>query len=280
MTEPTTAGQVKRPSDAFAFGENWQRYIDRHLDPARVAIAERSLKDFIGEDLTGKTFLDIGSGSGLFSLCAHRAAAVVTSIDVDPDSVAATNRLRESAGSPRDWVVLEGSILDLQLVASLSPADIVYSWGVLHHTGDMYTAIRNAASLVIPGGLFCIAIYNRVTGRYFDSERWLRIKRRYNHSPKATRHAMRMWMRFYWLAATLKKGQNPITVARNYTERGMAVATDLFDWVGGYPYEFATVEEIKKFCETECGMVTLKAVQLAPRDLGLNHFLFRREGSR
>jgi SAM-dependent methyltransferase len=273
---PGATGSAARPSDAFAFGENWQRYIKHHLDPKRMKIAAQSLTDFLGEDLAGKTFLDIGSGSGLFSLCAHDAGATVTSIDVDPGSVSASLQLREFAGNPETWSVLEGSILDAKLVAELPASDVVYSWGVLHHSGDMYTAIRNAASLVTPDGLFCIAIYNRVTGRFLDSERWLKIKRRYNHSPRIVQSAMRGLMRSYWIAATLKKRQNPFKVALEYTERGMAVTTDLYDWVGGYPYEFATAAEITDFCEAECGMVNLKAVQLPPRDLGLNQFLFRR----
>src|SRR5215204_3882636 len=188
----TEAGRG-RPADAFAFGRNWQRYVDRYLDPVRVEIAARSLQTLIGEDLTGKVFLDIGAGSGLFSLCAHQAgAAKVVSIDVDPDAVEACRQLRASADSPPSWDVMEGSILDEAFISRLPQGDVVYSWGVLHHTGDMYAALRNAASLVRPGGLFCIAIYNRVTGRFLDSERWWKIKRRYNHSPRPVQWAMEM----------------------------------------------------------------------------------------
>jgi 2-polyprenyl-6-hydroxyphenyl methylase/3-demethylubiquinone-9 3-methyltransferase len=278
MTTPTSDDvTVTRPPDAFAFGENWQRYIKGYLDSARAEIAKQSLVDFIGESIAEKSFLDIGSGSGLFSLGAYELGArPVVSIDVDPDSVAATNELRKRVANPDEWQVIEASILDSTLVEGLAPADIVYSWGVLHHTGDMHTAIRNAAALVKPQGLFAIAIYNRVTGRFLDSERWWRIKRRYNHSPRAVQRLMQAGMIGYWLAHTLKARRSPWRAAREYTERGMAVIPDLFDWVGGYPFEYAAIDEVVDFCRTNCGMEVLKTVAVAPRDHGLNQFLFRR----
>src|SRR5687767_10437316 len=139
----TTTDRVTAPPDAFAFGRNWQRYVESYLDPERKAIAAASLADLVGENLDGKVFVDIGAGSGLFSLCAHEAgAARVISLDVDPDSVAATAGLRRSAGEPETWEVREGSILDPKVVNELPQGDVVYSWGVLHHTGDMYAAIR------------------------------------------------------------------------------------------------------------------------------------------
>ncbi len=272
-----SSGRVTAPDDAYSFGKNWKRYIADHMNPERVRIARDSVREFVGDEVRGKVFLDIGSGSGLFSLAAHElGAGRVISMDVDADSVAATRELRERAGAPDNWDVLEGSILDPEVVSELPEADIVYSWGVLHHTGDMDLAIRNAATLVKPGGLFAIAIYNRVTGRFLDSRRWWKIKKRYNHSPWIVKKAMEVWIRLLWVAQQLKKRRSPFTAAREYKERGMAATTDLLDWVGGFPYEYATVEEIVDFCARECGMEAVKTVQLPPRDIGLNRFLFRR----
>src|SRR5205807_6328403 len=110
-----------------------------------------------------------------------------------------------------------------------------YSWGVLHHTGDMYTAMRNAASLVEPGGLFAIAIYNRVTEGRLISERWLRIKRAYNHAPRFVQVAMEAAYALYWSLGTLRSRESPLRAAREYRRsRGMALWTDLVDWLGGY----------------------------------------------
>jgi SAM-dependent methyltransferase len=274
----TSEERVAPPADAFRFGRNWQKYVADYLAPEREQIAAESLRSLLGIDLAGRSFVDIGCGSGLFSLCAHKAgASSVVSVDVDPDSVAATTALRERAGSPESWQVMHGSILDASLLDEVPAADVVYSWGVLHHTGDMWTAIRNAAGLVAPGGLFCIAIYNRVTGRYLDSERWLKIKRAYNHSSRPTQVAMEWAYTLQWGLDELRSKSNPLRVAREYKQnRGMALRTDLIDWLGGYPYEFATVAEIVRFCEDELGLSTRKVVELLPLETGNNEFVFER----
>jgi 2-polyprenyl-6-hydroxyphenyl methylase/3-demethylubiquinone-9 3-methyltransferase len=278
MSDGDSTLTVTRPSDAFAFGRNWQRYVDRYLDPERIAIASQSLADLIEEDLRGKTFVDLGAGSGLFSLCAHRAGASrVISVDVDPDSVESCRILKERSGDPNSWNVVEASILDPKLRELIPQGDVVYSWGVLHHTGDMWKAVHLAADLVKPGGLFCIAIYNRATDRFLDSQKWLRIKRAYNHAPHAGRAAMRWTFLAYWTARQLYARQNPLRIAREYKRsRGMALMTDLVDWLGGYPYEFASADEVVTFCTESCGLEVVKVLTLTPRDTGNNQFVFRR----
>ena len=268
---------VAPPPDAFAFGRNWQRYVANYLDPERERIAAASLEALVGE-LTDKTFLDIGCGSGLFSLCAHRAGASrVISVDVDADAVAATRALYARAGSPQNWQVLQRSVLDPALAQDLPTADVVYSWGVLHHTGDMYTAIRNAAALVKPGGHFAMAIYNRVTGRWLSSQRWWQIKRTYNYAPRHRQRLMEWVFASYWFLGRLRHRQNPMRVAQEYREsRGMALWTDLVDWLGGYPYEFATVAEIVDFCTDSCGLVCSRVIPEPGSGTGNNQFVFWR----
>ena len=197
---------------------------------------------------------------------------------MDPDSVAATETLREREGVADGWRVVHGSILDESLLSQLPRADVVYSWGVLHHTGDMETAIRNASALVSEGGLLCIAIYNRVTGRLLDSKRWLRIKRSYNHASRPVQMAMEWLYSLYWaVAEVVRRRNNPWRAARAYkARRGMALRTDLVDWLGGYPYEFASADEVVRFCENECGLVKRKVLSVGPRDLGNNEFVFER----
>jgi 2-polyprenyl-6-hydroxyphenyl methylase/3-demethylubiquinone-9 3-methyltransferase len=120
----------------FRFGRNWARFLKR-LNLARIVEAEDNLKEFLGEGtLAGKTFLDIGSGSGLSSLAARLLGARVTSFDFDSHSVACTEELRRRY-FPGDssWTIQQGSVLDQQYLAGLGQFDIVYSWGVLHHTG-------------------------------------------------------------------------------------------------------------------------------------------------
>jgi len=268
-----------RPEGAFEFGRNWQRYVEGYLDAERERIALASLQELLGAGtIGGRSFLDMGAGSGLFSLCAHGLGArTVTSVDVDLESVESCRRLRASAGEPGSWEVLHGSVLERDHVDSLESADIVYSWGVLHHTGDMYTAIRNAAELVVPGGLFAIAIYNRVEGKFLDSHRWLRIKRLYNRAPAAGRLVMKALYFSYWLLSQIRNRRNPWRVAREYKHsRGMALRTDLWDWLGGYPYEYASIDEIVDFCQRNCAMVLKTAIPTTVSGTGNNQLVFRR----
>lgn len=226
----------------FRFGENWSDFASR-LTPEQIAQAERSLRTLLGKDtLRGLSFLDIGCGSGLFSLAASNLGAAVTSFDADADSVATAHRLRDVERHP-NWTIREGSILDLALVDALGRFDIVYSWGVLHHTGAMWDALGNAAALVKPGGLLAISLY-RKTGL---CGAWQTEKRIYATSPAAIQAIIRAAFKMLLIANLLKNRINPIAYIRNYDRgnRGMAWHNDIHDWLGGYPYESAHAEDVK-----------------------------------
>src|SRR3954469_10416506 len=185
--DPATAhaDEVAR-GERFEFGENWRRFLDV-LDDERIAEAERSLREMLGvESLAGRSFLDVGSGSGLFSLAARRLGAErVHSFDFDPQSVACTRELRRRYfGDDAHWTVEQGSVLEDGFVASLGPWDIVYSWGVLHHTGDMWRALDLAQAATASGGTLFISIYN---DQGAGSTMWRAVKRAYNALPAGLR---------------------------------------------------------------------------------------------
>jgi len=264
---------------SFSFGRNWQTFLEKHLTPERERRALQSICEFMEvSDLQGRSFLDVGCGSGLFSLAAHRLGArSIFSLDVDPFSVRCCQELKRKVGNPENWMVEEGSILDAKLLEHLPKSDIVYAWGSLHHTGNMWQAIRNAASRVEKGGLFYVTIYNQVEGRR-GSNFWLKVKRRYNRSSAVGKKLME-WAFFlrYGLISSLASGKNPSTFLQNYgRERGMSYWTDVRDWLGGYPYEFASVHEMFRFCTRELAMemVNLNATNTT----GTNDFLFRKLG--
>jgi 2-polyprenyl-6-hydroxyphenyl methylase/3-demethylubiquinone-9 3-methyltransferase len=177
---PATSQQEIAARERFAFGENWQRFLSI-LDESRIVRAQDSLRRMLDvSDLTGKTFLDIGCGSGLFSLAARRLGARVHCFDYDPQSVACAEELRRRYFPlDPDWRIDEGSALDSSYLSGLGSFEVVYSWGVLHHTGAMWQALGNAAGLVAPGGKLFIAIYND-QGKI--SNRWRAIKRAYNRA--------------------------------------------------------------------------------------------------
>lgn len=271
----------ERSFERFAFGRNWARFL-ANVDEAAIAQAGLSLARIAGlDDLHGKSFLDVGSGSGLFSLAAHRMGARVTSLDYDPDSVACTEFLRERfAGSPEAWRVLRGSALDAELMASLGSHDIVYSWGVLHHTGAMRRAIDLCAGNVAPGGLFLLALYNDQGGA---SRRWLRIKQIYNRLPAMLRTpfvtaVMLPFEAKYLLLHLLKL--DPIGYARSWTSyaslsgRAMNRWRDWVDWVGGLPFEVAKPEYVLEALKPRGFDLEWLATCLG--GWGCNEFRFRR----
>ena len=165
----------------FEFGKNWARFLAAHT-PEHAAQAEASLREMLGvQDLSGKTFVDAGSGSGLFSLAARRLGARVYSFDFDPHSVACTMELkRRYFDGDKNWTIEEGSVLDTRFLSGRGQFDVVYSWGVLHHTGAMWNALENVIPLVKEGGTLFIAIYN---DQGTVSRRWTKVKRLYNRLP-------------------------------------------------------------------------------------------------
>ena len=275
----THAGELAR-GERFEFGANWSRFL-AVLDERRIKTAEESLRRMLEvADLGGKSFLDIGSGSGLFSLAARRLGARVHSFDYDPQSVACTRELRRRYfADDADWTIEEGSALDQAYVRALGTFDVVYSWGVLHHTGAMWPALANAALPVAVDGKLFVAIYND-TGT--QARRWLWIKRTYNRLPRPLRTPFALAVsapeESKGLLRALLKGR-PLDYVRTWTEygqsaRGMSHWRDIIDWVGGYPYEVAAPEEIFEFYKTRG--FTLTKLRCGGVGLGCNEFVFER----
>lgn len=271
-----------RKGDRFQFGKNWSNFL-KTLNPKKIELAMQSLREFLKVDtLEGKSFIDIGSGSGLFSLAAYRLGADVMSFDYDSNSYACTKELRRRYFDGRgQWVVEQASVLDTTYMSALPTFDVVYSWGVLHHTGSMWQAIDNVKRLSPIGGKLFIAIYN---DNGVDTDRWAEIKRRYNAIPSALRlpYALKVIAQFEYPRAIsyLKDGKlrEYIDIWRKYDEialRGMNQWHDWIDWIGGHPYERATVAEIVDFCAKD----GFKLVHLndSSGGYGCHQFVFERE---
>lgn len=263
----------------FEFGKNWARFLEL-LDDKRIAQAEKSLGEMLEvETLAGRTFLDIGSGSGLFSLAARRLGATVFSFDYDPHSVGCTRELkRRYFADDAKWTVENGSALDKDYIESLGKFDIVYSWGVLHHTGAMWEALENAALPVADNGKLFIAIYND-TGS--QARRWLRLKRIYNRLPRLLRSpfaaltVLPQETKDLTRAVLSLKPQNYLQSWTHYdSSRGMSRWRDIVDWVGGLPYEYAAPEEIFDFYKKRG--FTLAKLKCKGVGLGCNEFVFEK----
>lgn len=251
----------------FRFGENWASF-SHLIEEERVQQAMQSLVSLFGEDaLRGNSFLDIGCGSGLFSIAASRlGCSLVVGIDIDPLSVQVSRENAQRFAPPGANITFQqASVLDEQAMSALGLYDVVYAWGVLHHTGAMYDAIRSAARRVRPGGWLMIAIYNR----HWSSGIWKVIKKAYNQLGKGGQKLL-IWIftPFILIAKWLVTFKNPFKV-----RRGMDFMHNVADWLGGYPYEYASIQEITSFLDS-LGLNVLE-VRPANTPIGCNEFICR-----
>jgi 2-polyprenyl-3-methyl-5-hydroxy-6-metoxy-1,4-benzoquinol methylase len=263
----THQAEVKR-GERFQFGANWTRFLT-HLNDTRIAQAQASLCEFLGvTDLKGKRFLDAGSGSGLFSLAARKLGAEVHSFDYDAQSVACTTELkaRYFRNDPQ-WTVEEASVLDPEYLNRLGEFDVVYSWGVLHHTGAMWDGLQNVTHRVRPGGKLFVAIYN---DQGWISKYWYAAKRAYVSNPFMRQLVLWLHMPYLFGVRVLVRA----ITRRGLLERGMSVWHDMIDWIGGYPFEVARPEGIFEFYRQQ-GFVLTKLKTCGARH-GCNEFVFQR----
>jgi len=258
----------------YEFGRNWTSYLGV-LNEERILCAQDSLSQWLG-DLSGKTFVDIGCGSGIMSLAAARLrASQITSVDFDPKSVACARELKRNFFREwKDWTILEGNCLDRAFINSLPRADIVYIWGVAHHTGDMWRALENAATRVRPSGQLFTAIYN---DRGFRSRCWRQVKRIYCSGRLGRCAIIPMFFSWYFFSgfvADIIRLRSPFRRYKEYRKkRGMSLIHDWYDWLGGYPFEVASPDDVFYFLK-ERGF-QLERLKTVNGD-GNNQFLFRK----
>ncbi len=261
----------------FAFGKNWAGFL-KLLDERRIRAAEGSLQEMLGaQDLQGLSFLDVGCGSGLFSLAARRLGARVHSFDYDPQCAGCAQELkRRFFREDPFWTVGVGSVLNREFMDSLGRFDIIYCWGVLHHTGGMWEAMENVMLPLAEGGRLFLAIYNTNNRTPIH----LRIKRLYVFSPRPVRAILAgayfTGRVFRFLGKDILAGKNPLArYGSSYSPRGMDWWTDSFDWLGGYPFETALPEEVFAFFHSH-GLILEKLKTANGRSIN-NEFIFKKE---
>lgn len=239
----TIEADLKNIETHFKFGDNWSEYAKKISDD-HIKQACSDLARLLGTDnLTGLSFLDIGCGSGIHSLAALKlGAANVVSIDLDDQSVATTQRLLLTHAPHKEWKCEKITVFDLNK-KDLGRFDIVYSWGVLHHTGDMWEAINQAQAIVKDNGLLALALYQKTPLCNF----WLKEKRVYTKSPKWAQIIIRSMFKVSFILGLIATGRNPVSYIRNYYKnRGMSWSNDVHDWLGGYPYQSVSFDDLQE----------------------------------
>lgn len=268
----------------FRFHDNWREFVEKYFSEERVTEAKHSLTEFYGvDDFRRRSFLDIGCGSGLFSFAAYELGAEeIISFDVNPGVAEATREVRAHAGNPDRWTVKTGDILDEAFVEELGAFDLVYSWGVLHHTGAMFDAIENSLDCVAPGGRYYLAVANDGSKAGLSSAKWATVKRVYNSSPTPIKRLLEAGYIGGFIAHCVVNGENPVRKIREFRKRrGMAFYPDVKDWLGATPFEFARPNEVIHMV-TEGTDFHLKRLRRAPDRVdtsgtGCNEFLFERQ---
>ena len=228
--------------ERFKFGKNWKSFVKENLTDKSLNEAIRCTKKTLEKaniNIQNKEIIDIGCGSGLFSLVILKLGAKhVTCVDYDPDSISCTTELLKSQNYKEDnFACIEGSILDESFVEKLGKYDLVYSWGVLHHTGDLLKAIKNSTLLIKEDGSIFISLYQKTI-----LDRFWKIEKRFY---SGTSKFFKLIINNIWVLKTrisfALKGRSFNQMISSYDQgRGMNFYKDVYDWLGGYPYEGIT----------------------------------------
>lgn len=228
---------------------------------------------FTSVALKNKTFLDIGAGMGLSSLLATQAGAVCCAVDIDiyVFNLIKKNKKRffQKYQSPK---ILVGSILDKQFLqmaiqVNTKRYDIVHAWGVFHHTGKMWQAIKNAQLLVADQGFFVFSLYNA----HWTSPLWKIIKLLYIRSPLIIKKCIYALV-YSLIAATIflynRKKPSDVYV------HGIDFTHLVLDLLNGYPYEYAKPTAVISFMEH----AGFKLQQFFPTEYptGCNEYVFKK----
>lgn len=269
----------------FEFGKNWNNY-SKKIRSKNIHISIDDLKYYLGIKLKNKKFLDIGCGSGLSSLAACKLGARVTSFDVDNLSTATTIALKKKyLSSSKKWKILNhGNVLDKKFCKNLGKFDIIYAWGVLHHTGNLWLSLRNIFLNSKKNTIFFIALYN---DEGFYSRVWWIIKKIYDILYFDI--FKKIYFIFVLIFCTLKNYVFTIAnitqsfkdlkilfkTIKNYEKsRGMSYWNDQLDWIGGYPFEVSKPEKIIKFFRNrKCKLLKI----FVNHGYGNNIYVFKKE---
>jgi len=127
--------------------------------------------------LARKDVLEVGCGSGIAAQMLAEAGARLTAVDLTPWAVETTRKRLDAFG-------FEANVLEADAEAlpfSDASYDLVFSWGVIHHSSDMDRALGELVRVCRPGGKLVLMVYNRHSlfyASYKGFQRFLPLARR------------------------------------------------------------------------------------------------------
>ena len=162
----------------------------------------------------GKRVLEVGCGIGTDSINFARAGAALTAVDLSPESLRVAEKRAEVMGVADRIRFREANAEELASVLEGEAFDLVYSFGVVHHTPRPERALVEMRKLLAPGGTLKLMVYHRRSWKAF----WI----------LATQEHGRFW-RAEELVAKHAEAQTGCPVAFTYTR---AEARDLVERAG------------------------------------------------
>jgi SAM-dependent methyltransferase len=268
---------------AQQFGQNFKDNLLSSFNKSKLEETKKFITHFLEVDsLMGHTFLDAGCGSGVFTLAATELGADVFSFDIDDVAIQNTKKLLTDFGyTYDDSKIIIGDILQPEFIQSIDRFDYVMCWGVAHHTGQMWKSIDSVCHTVKDGGVLHLGIYNKADGwgfypdgRFGPSGFWRKIKRFYSRLPSILQSFTDVLATVGIVCIYMVTFNNPIKKLKENERRGMNWQSDLKDWLIGYPYEYATPEEVFLFMKKRGFSLTNLRTN---NGLLTNNYVFRKD---
>jgi len=220
----------------FKFGENWSNYSSS-VNLEKIELAKKDIIRLVG-DVSNKSVIDIGCGSGIHTVAfIQLGVKSIVSFDYDLKSVETTKKLvKKFCYKKSKYKVFQADILNIDSLSGLNKRkfDIVYSWGVLHHTGSMFEAIISTTKFLKDNGILVLGLYVKTKLCNF----WYYEKKIFNKYKFLQPLIKLPFLFFLIIGLSLKKRSSPYKIIHDYKkQRGMSIIFDVNDWLGGFPYE-------------------------------------------
>ena len=214
-------------------------YKDHWTDyPLELEGVIKHLQHIYPDGLEGKTVLDGGCGSGMVSVAFATLGADVTGVDVTRQCVENGRKNAQRFGVECRFIQADLVTLSLD-----DQFDIIYTWGVLHHTPDAEASFHSLATHLKEDGDIIIAVYLRTPLSGF----WNSIRVFYQRSPSMLKTVTRKTTAA--LLAGVDMAKRLVGGRQRYMMRGTSNEEIVNDWFGVPHRTFHSYDEVYKWFE-------------------------------